>query len=63
MHVIAILEIMVWHLIRKTGIIFLFYITDPQLIVDFPVHMEFCREITEEDLLQLVMKAHTEYGS
>ena len=37
--------------------------TDPQLIVDFLVHMEFCREITEEDLLQLVMESHTEYGS
>ena len=34
---------------------------DPQLIVDFLVHMEFCREIREEDLLKLV-KAHTEYG-
>ena len=37
--------------------------TDPQLIVDFLVHMEFCREITEEDLLQLVTETHTEYGS
>ena len=37
--------------------------TDPQLIVDFLVHMEFCREITEEDLLQLVMETHTEYSS
>ena len=36
---------------------------DPQLIVDFLVHMEFCREITEEDLLQLVTETHTEYGS
>ena len=36
--------------------------TDLQLIVDYLVHMEFCWEITEEDL-QLVMKTHTEYGS
>ena len=35
---------------------------DPQLIVDFLVHMEFCREIGEEDLLKLVTQAHTEYG-
>ena len=35
---------------------------DPQLIVDFLVHMEFCREIREEDLLKLVTQAHTEYG-
>ena len=37
--------------------------TDPQLIVDFLVHMEFCREITEKDLLQLVTETHTEYSS
>ena len=36
--------------------------TDAQLIVDFLVHMEFCREIREEDLLELVTEAHTEYG-
>ena len=35
---------------------------DLQLIVDFLVHMEFCREIREEDLLKLVTQAHTEYG-
>ena len=35
---------------------------NPQLIVDFLVHMEFCREIREEDLLKLVTHAHTEYG-
>ena len=34
---------------------------DPQLIVDFLVHMEFCREIREEDILKLVTQAHTEY--
>ena len=34
---------------------------DPQLIVDFLIHMEFCREIREEDLLKLVTQAHTEY--
>ena len=34
---------------------------DSQLIVDFLVHMEFCREIREEDLLKLVTQAHTEY--
>ena len=37
--------------------------TDPQLIMDFPVHTEFCQEITKEYLLQLVMETHTEYGS
>ena len=35
---------------------------DPHLITDFLVHMEFCREIREEDLLKLVTEAHTEYG-
>ena len=35
---------------------------NPQLIVDFLVHMEFCREIREDDLLKLVTQAHTEYG-
>ena len=35
--------------------------TDSQLIVDFLVHMEFCREIREEDLLNLMTQAHTEY--
>ena len=35
---------------------------DPHLIADFLVHMEFCREIREEDLLNLVTEAHTEYG-
>ena len=35
---------------------------DPQLIVDYLVHMEFCRGIREEDLLKLVIQAHTEYG-
>ena len=34
---------------------------DPHLITDFLVHMEFCREIREEDLLELVTEAHTEY--
>ena len=34
---------------------------DPHLIADFLVHMEFCREIREEDLLKLVTEAHTEY--
>ena len=34
---------------------------DPQLIVDFLIHMEFCREIREEDLLKLVTQAHIEY--
>ena len=35
---------------------------DPHLITDFLVHMEFCREIREDDLLQLVTETHTEYG-
>ena len=35
---------------------------DPHLIADFLVHMEFCREIREEDLLELVTETHTEYG-
>ena len=35
---------------------------NPHLITDFLVHMEFCREIREEDLLKLVTEAHTEYG-
>ena len=35
---------------------------DPHLIADFLVHMEFCREIREEDLLKLVTETHTEYG-
>ena len=39
-----------------------FHNFDPQLIVDFLVHMEFCREIREEDLLNLVTEAHTEYS-
>ena len=36
---------------------------DPQLIVDFLVHMEFCREIREEDLLKLVTQTHIEYST
>ena len=35
--------------------------TDPELIVDFLVHMEFCREIKEEDLLKVVTEIHTGY--
>ena len=35
---------------------------DPHLIADFLVHMEFCWEIREEDVLKLVTEAHTEYG-
>ena len=34
---------------------------DPQLIVDFLVHMEFCREMTEDDGLRLVTKNHPKY--
>ena len=33
----------------------------PELIVDFLVHMEFCQEIKEEDLLKVVTETHTEY--
>ena len=35
---------------------------DPHLITYFLVHMEFCREIREEDLLKLMTETHTEYG-
>ena len=35
---------------------------DPHLITDFLVHMEFCREIREEDILKLMTETHTEYG-
>ena len=34
---------------------------DPQLIVDFLVHMEFCREMTEDDGLKLVTETHPKY--
>ena len=34
---------------------------EPQLIVDFLVHMEFCREMTEEDGLKLVTETHPKY--
>ena len=34
---------------------------DPQLIVDFLVHMEFCREMTEDDGLRLVTQTHSKY--
>ena len=36
---------------------------DPQLIVDFLVHMEFCQEIREEDLLKLVTEARTKHST
>ena len=35
--------------------------TDPELIVDFLIHMEFCREMTEEDGLRLVTETHPKY--
>ena len=34
---------------------------ETELIVDFMIHMEFCREIREEDLLNIVTETHTEY--
>ena len=34
----------------------------PQLIVDFLVHMEFCRQMTVEDGLKLVTQTHPEYS-
>ena len=34
---------------------------DPQLIVDFLVYMEFCREMTEDDGLKLVTETHPKY--
>ena len=34
---------------------------DPQLIVDFLVHMEFCREMAEDDGLRLVTETHPKY--
>ena len=33
----------------------------PQLIVDFLVHMEFCREMTKDDGLRLVTETHPKY--
>ena len=33
----------------------------PQLIVDFLVHMEFCREMMEDDGLRLVTETHSKY--
>ena len=35
---------------------------DPQLIADFLVHMEFCRQMTAEDGLKLVIQTHPEYS-
>ena len=34
---------------------------DPQMIVDFLVHMEFCQEMTEDDGLRLVTETHPKY--
>ena len=34
---------------------------DPQLILDFLVHMEFCREMMEDDGLRLVTESHPKY--
>ena len=34
---------------------------EPELIVDYLVHMEFCREMTEEDGLKLVTETHPKY--
>ena len=34
---------------------------EPQLISDFLVHMEFCREMTEKDGLKLVTETHPKY--
>ena len=34
---------------------------EPELISDFLVHMEFCREMTEEDGLKLVTETHPKY--
>ena len=35
---------------------------DSQLILDFLVHMEFCRQVTTEDGLKLVTQTHPEYS-
>ena len=35
---------------------------DSQLILDFLVHMEFCRQVTAEDGLKLVTQTHPEYS-
>ena len=35
---------------------------DSQLILDFLVHMEFCRQVTAEDGLELVTQIHPEYS-
>ena len=34
---------------------------DTQLIIDFSIHMEFCREMTAEDGLKLVTQTHPKY--
>ena len=34
---------------------------DKQLIIDFSIHMEFCREMTAEDGLKLVTQTHPKY--
>ena len=34
---------------------------DKQLIIDFSIHMEFCREMTAEDGLKLVTQTHAKY--
>ena len=34
---------------------------DTQLIIDFSIHMEFCREMTDEDGLKLVTQTHPKY--
>ena len=35
--------------------------SNPELIIDFLVHMEFCREMTEDDGLKLVTEIHPKY--
>ena len=35
--------------------------SDPELIIDFLVHMEFCWEMTEDDGLKLVTEIHPKY--
>ena len=54
--------------LTKTGVVPLSKIEscfpqfDSQLILDFLVHMEFCRQVTVEDGLKLVTQTHPEYS-
>ena len=57
-----------YKLLTQTGVVPLSKIEscfpqfDSQLILDFQVHMEFCRQMTAEDGLKLVTQTHPEYS-